>query len=252
MNGDILSDLASGLVGGLGFAPSANLGSDVAMFEAVHGTAPGIAGQDKANPTALVLSAAQMLRHLGEARAADDVEHALLLAMREGARTADLPGAGPALGTAAFADAVIARLGRRLDGWAARPATALRMPAVSAAPDFVVPATRRAVGADVFVESALDAESLGRALERLVEGTSMRLLMVSNRGTQLYPAAGARTDAVDHWRCRFVLRDADDMLDNERLLGLLSKVGRHFVWMHVEKLNEFDGAAGFTKAQGQA
>jgi isocitrate dehydrogenase len=222
------------------------------MFEAVHGTAPDIAGQDKANPTALILSAAAMLRHLGEGRAAEDVEHALLVALAEGARTGDLPGATPALGTRAFADAVVSRLGRRAAPSPPRGARPMRMPQVSADPDFVVPATRRALGADVFVESALDAESLGRALEAMVEGTSMRLVMVSNRGTQLYPSSGARTDTVDHWRCRFMLRDAEDMLDNERLLGLLSKIGRRFVWMHVEKLNEFDGAAGFTKAQGQA
>ena len=66
MNGDILSDLTSGLVGGLGFAPSANIGNDTAMFEAVHGSAPDIAGKNIANPTAIILSAAMMLRHIGD------------------------------------------------------------------------------------------------------------------------------------------------------------------------------------------
>jgi isocitrate dehydrogenase (NAD+) len=91
--GDIVSDLASGLVGGLGVAPSANVGLDAAVFEAVHGTAPDIAGQGKANPTALVLSAALMLRHLGESAAASAVEHAVLRVLAEGASlTPDLGG----------------------------------------------------------------------------------------------------------------------------------------------------------------
>src|SRR5271165_2234953 len=79
MNGDILSDLTSALVGGLGFAPSANLGNDVAIFEAVHGSAPKYAGKNVINPTAVVLSAVMMLRHLGEFEAAMDIEHAVLV-----------------------------------------------------------------------------------------------------------------------------------------------------------------------------
>ena len=92
MNGDILSDLASGLVGGLGFAPSANLGYDVAMFEAVHGTAPDIAGHDKANPTAMILSAVMLLRHLSEFTAAQQLEQALFVTLEQGVRTADVHG----------------------------------------------------------------------------------------------------------------------------------------------------------------
>jgi isocitrate dehydrogenase (NAD+) len=75
--GDIVSDLCAGLVGGLGVVPGANLGTDAAVFEAVHGSAPDIAGMNLANPTALLLSALMMLRHLGETAAADRIMHAL-------------------------------------------------------------------------------------------------------------------------------------------------------------------------------
>ncbi|MEO7229597.1 MAG: isocitrate/isopropylmalate family dehydrogenase [Candidatus Limnocylindrales bacterium] len=106
--GDIVSDLVAGLVGGLGVAPGANIGLDAAVFEAVHGSAPKYAGLDKANPTALILSGALMLRHLGHPDAADRVETALREVIAEGvATTYDL--GGPA-GTAAFADAIVARL----------------------------------------------------------------------------------------------------------------------------------------------
>ena len=107
--GDIVSDLAAGLVGGLGVAPGANIGPDYAMFEAVHGSAPDLAGQDVANPMGLILSAVMMLRHIGEPAAADRIEGALTQVLREGRTvTRDLGGAA---GTRAMAEAVISKLG---------------------------------------------------------------------------------------------------------------------------------------------
>ena len=106
--GDIVSDLAAGLVGGLGVAPGANIGTDAAVFEPVHGSAPKYAGQDRANPTALILSGALMLRHLGHPDAADRVERAVRDVIGEGRTlTYDLGGSA---GTQAFADAIVARL----------------------------------------------------------------------------------------------------------------------------------------------
>ena len=107
--GDIVSDLCAGLVGGLGVAPGANIGTEASVFEAVHGSAPKYAGMNKANPTALILSGVLMLRQLGEQEAAVRVETALRDVIAEGkATTHDL--GGPA-GTSQFADAIIARLG---------------------------------------------------------------------------------------------------------------------------------------------
>jgi len=105
--GDILSDLVSGLVGGLGLAPGANIGKDVAIFEAVHGTAPDIAGKGVANPGALLLAGCLMLDHVGERAAADRVRSALEQAIRDGVRTGDL---GGSVTTGEFTDAIIARL----------------------------------------------------------------------------------------------------------------------------------------------
>jgi isocitrate dehydrogenase (NAD+) len=107
--GDIISDLCAGLVGGLGVAPGANIGTEASVFEPVHGSAPKYAGMNKANPTAMILSGVLMLRHLGEQDAAVRVETALREVIAEGkATTYDL--GGPA-GTSQFADAIIARLG---------------------------------------------------------------------------------------------------------------------------------------------
>src|SRR5215208_6821957 len=107
--GDIVSDLAAGLVGGLGVAPGANIGEDGAVFEPVHGSAPKYAGQNKANPTALILSGALMLRHLGYADVGERVEGAVRRVIAEGrTTTSDLGGNA---GTREFADAVIEQLG---------------------------------------------------------------------------------------------------------------------------------------------
>jgi isocitrate dehydrogenase (NAD+) len=107
--GDIVSDLAAGLVGGLGVAPGANIGDDAAVFEPVHGSAPKYAGQNRANPTAMILSGALMLRHLGYAEAGERVERAVREVIAEGrTTTSDLGGSA---GTREFADSVIERLG---------------------------------------------------------------------------------------------------------------------------------------------
>jgi isocitrate dehydrogenase (NAD+) len=107
--GDIVSDLCAGLVGGLGVAPGANIGTEAAVFEPVHGSAPKYAGLNKANPTALILSGVLMLRHLGEQAAAEQVEAALREVIADGRRTTyDLGGEA---GTSQFADAIIERLG---------------------------------------------------------------------------------------------------------------------------------------------
>jgi isocitrate dehydrogenase (NAD+) len=106
--GDIVSDLAAGLVGGLGVVPGANLGANAAIFEAVHGTAPDIAGQDRANPMALLMSAILMLRHLALPDLADRIEAALLATLRAGIKTTDIGGTA---GTKEFTRAVAERVG---------------------------------------------------------------------------------------------------------------------------------------------
>jgi isocitrate dehydrogenase (NAD+) len=110
--GDIVSDLCAGLVGGLGVVPAANLGTGIGVFEAVHGSAPDIAGKNLANPTALLLSALLMLQHIGEGEMASHIMTALGDVLSEGkVRTRDLGGTA---GTREFADAICARLGKRV------------------------------------------------------------------------------------------------------------------------------------------
>jgi len=105
--GDIVSDLAAGLVGGLGVAPGANVGDDAAVFEAVHGSAPDIAGQGLANPTALIRSSILMLEHLGRTEVAERIHRALLVVFERGIRTRDLGGSAS---TDEFTDAIVAEV----------------------------------------------------------------------------------------------------------------------------------------------
>jgi isocitrate dehydrogenase len=110
MNGDIMSDLTSALIGGLGFAPSANLGNDVAIFEAVHGSAPKYAGKDVINPTAVLGSSVMMLRHLGMFKEASAIENAILVTLESGVITRDIMGdGGKAASTTKYTDTIIAR-----------------------------------------------------------------------------------------------------------------------------------------------
>ena len=248
MNGDILSDLASGLVGGLGFAPSANIGYDVAMFEAVHGTAPDIAGQDRANPTAMLLSAVMMLRHLSEFTAAQDLEQALLATLLDGVHTGDVPGPTPVT-TRQFVEAVIANLGRSTN-WRSRPHQALKLREIHSSEVDHQPGARTKVGVDIFIESDDAPALIADRLHMLSGGTPFALQMVSNRGTQVWPESHAGPSCVDHYRCRFVLNQSGQW-SNESVVDLLARVGTRFRWMHVEKLEEHDGVATFTRAQGQ-
>lgn len=250
MNGDILSDLASGLIGGLGFAPGANLGSEVAIFEAVHGSAPKYAGKNVINPTAVLLSGVMMLRHLEEFDAAAAIEHSLLATLEQGIYTRDVRQEG-SVSTTAFTRRVIANLGRRAEQWKVRDYRPLHMHEFSPDPVFVREPSRRTVGVDIFVESGMSAKELGPNLEALCAETPLRLKMISNRGTKVYPDTGAMTDCVDQWRCRFVLKVASADLNDRTLFDLLGRVAQVHRWMHVEKLQEFDGQAGYSRAQGE-
>ncbi|MGE0403670.1 MAG: NADP-dependent isocitrate dehydrogenase [Kofleriaceae bacterium] len=250
MNGDILSDLTSGLVGGLGFAPGANIGNEVAIFEAVHGSAPKYAGKNVINPTAVLQSAIMMLRHLDELAAARTIEEALYVTLESGIYTRDVRPAG-SVSTTAFTDAIIDNLGKRPERSRSRDVRALVLPVLDEVPDYRRVKTRRTVGVDVFIEADASPEALGTEVSTLADGLPVQLKMISNRGTKVYPSTGALPACVDHWRCRFVLRDGHTALNDDVITALLGRMGGLHRWMHVEKLEEINGKPGFTKAQGE-
>ncbi len=264
LNGDIVSDLASGLVGGLGFAPSGNYGDDVAIFEAVHGSAPKYAGKDVINPTALILSSLMMLRHIGEPGAADMIENAVLVTLEEGkAVTQDLArqtggDVERAASTTGFTDSIIGNLGKQPATVPARAGadrtagagTAPARPRWSYGAEVSAGVPRTTVGVDVFLETWEPADTAGAALEALA-GDALRLQMISSRGTMVWPSTGLKPDSVGLLRCRFVVREEGAEASDADIAALVLRVGERFAWTHLEKLHVFAGEDGFTKAQGQ-
>jgi isocitrate dehydrogenase len=257
MNGDIISDLAAGLVGGLGIAPSSNLGDHVAMFEAVHGSAPQIAGKDLANPTALLSAAIMLLRHISAFEVAEEIEQALFITLAEGKNlTGDLSPRGHGVGTRTFTDQLIANLGRHSN----LPSRNYSQIALKAWPELTAhtePNTRELVGIDVFLESDLRAEQLGAELELVAEDTPFRLNGVSNRGVQVYPSTGGQTFLVDHFACRFMLKHPIPLTHTTangqaEISYLVQRIGTKFTWMHIEKLQRFDGKDAFERPQGES
>jgi len=251
MNGDILSDLSSALIGGLGFAPSANIGNDVAIFEAVHGSAPKYAGKNVINPTAVILSGVLMLRYLGHFEQASAIEHAIFVTLESGVLTGDVLGYDRGTPTTEYTDAIIGNLGKRSATWTVRDVRPLQLPKIDPAPDYVKATTRAVVGLDVFVESPMTAAELGASLMELTHDTRLSLKMISSRGTKVFPPTGALTESGDHFRCRFIIKEAPGDLPDEDVNQLLARISRRHIWMHIEKLQEFDGELGFTRDQGE-
>ncbi len=248
MNGDILSDEGSALVGGLGFAPSANLGDDAAIFEAVHGSAPKYADKNVINPTALILSSVLLLRHLEEFEVARKVEEAVLVTLEEGkVPTRDVVGEAVASSTSAFTDEVIRNLGRSPAKLPRRDYRPLKMPR---RPTLPVAPLRQYEGLDVFLETPTPPGKLGEELRSLVEGTPFVLGGISNRGTRTWPETGAMTDLVDHTQVRFLLRSPAADFPSEAVRTLLTRLEGAYRWMHLEVLQRFGTFQGYTRSQG--
>ena len=266
--GDIISDVVAQLTGSVGLAGSANIGDRGALFEAIHGSAPDIAGRDVANPSGLLQAAVLMLMHLGQRDVAVQVHNAWLCALEDGLHTADIyrPDSSHArLTTTAFADAVIARLGQTPQQLAAMPAEAPAVPpapAPAALPSLYgrTAVVQQLVGIDVFLRwDGKQADELGRQLEALT-GHRLQLKLITNRGVKVYPDGHPETFCTDHWRCRFVA--ASSLVSGSRLeftpvpfldvLALLhSFVDYHFYIIKTEHLYLMDGQRAFSLGQGE-
>ena len=207
---DLLSDIAGQVAGSVGISGSANIGRGHAMFEAVHGSAPDIAGRGVANPSGLVNAAVQMLVHLGEASIAERIANAWLATLESGMHTADLYREGLSereVTTEEFTDALIARLGaipERL-----RPATfeTRRITIPEPTPVTVV---RERAGIDVYLcwdEAGRDPAQLVSRVEAATAGASLGLTLITNRGVTVHPTRNPGAAVSDHWRCRFLPRE---------------------------------------------
>jgi isocitrate dehydrogenase len=251
--GDVLSDVAAQIAGSVGLAGSANIGTECAMFEAIHGSAPRRAGQNMANPSGLLQGAILMLVHIGQQEVAEKVQNAWLKTLEEGIHTYDIFKEGVSkqkVGTAEFADAVIERLGKKPDVLqpVAYQGSMLKLkPYVRKAA-----ASKELVGCDVFMQwPSNDPHELAGIIENAMEGT-WKLIMISNRGTAVWPSYTPETFCTDHWRCRFVSAKPDVALNKKMVIRLLEKVNNAGLdFIKTEHLYNFDGKPGYSLGQGQ-
>lgn len=256
LQGDIISDLCAGLVGGLGFAPSANIGDHISIFEAVHGTAPDIAGKNIANPTALLLSGLAMLRHLGLTENAAVIENALLYTLETGIHTGDFGDkTKPSVNTTAFAEAIINNFGKT-------PAQGTK-PVIPNAPGTPAPlqlsenlmmsskeaGEEKIIGVDMFIESTEQPESIA---QKCVHhgGIKFKLLNISNRGTQVWPTGSKYTNLVNQYNLRFEGLN-DQALNQQDIIGLYVSLSADFKICSLELLNMWGDKKAYSMAQGQ-
>ena len=256
LQGDIVSDLCAGLVGGLGFAPSANIGDHISIFEAVHGTAPDIAGKNIANPTSLLLSGLSMLRHLGLMEKAIMIENALLYTLESGVHTGDFGDKSiPSVNTTVFAQAIIDNFGKQP---AHNPRPML--------PNFQVTPTNfklahnpmlqsnlqdphKIVGVDFFIEINEQPQFIAEKCLAHTTAT-LKLTTITNRGTQVWPTGSIFTNLVNQFRCRFETVN-DIPLSQEEVVNLYSALSKDFKICSLEILNMWADKKAYSLAQGQ-
>jgi isocitrate dehydrogenase len=256
LQGDIISDLCAGLVGGLGFAPSANIGDHIAIFEAVHGTAPDIAGKNIANPTALLLSGITMLRHLGLMENAATIENALLYTLELGIHTGDFGDKKtPSVSTTDFAQNIINNFGK-IPKHGAKPILA-NMPVTETMFKLLINTMMESkggldetiVGADLFIESNEQPNAIAEKCLRHA-GYKFKLISISNRGTQVWPTGSVYTNLVNQYNVRFESVD-DKPLNQQDIFGLYISLSGDFKICSSELLLMLGNKKAYSLAQGQ-
>lgn len=257
--GDIISDVAAQITGSVGLGGSSNVGEDVAMFEAIHGSAPDIAGQDIANPSGLLNGAIMMLVHIGQPEVAEKVSNAWMKTLEDGIHTGDIYQEGVSsklVGTQEFAKAVIERIGQK-------PAkmTPAEFDKTDGKEDNMgaikltkrKPTKKELIGLDVFIdwkENNRDANVIGDKL-RSVDADGVKMQLITNRGVKVYPDGMKETFCSDHWRVRFFNADQSPITHGQ-VLDILKQVeGLGFDFIKTENLYTFDGERGFSLAQGE-
>ena len=252
--GDIVSDIAAEVTGSVGLGGSSNVGIGGAMFEAIHGSAPDIAGKGVANPSGLLLGAIMMLVHIGQGDVAEKIHNAWFKTLEDGIHTGDIYREGESkkrVGTKEFGDAVVERLGQKPTtmkpaSYPAGEGKAIKVPELRAP----APVKQEMSGIDVFVQSHDAPNVLADKINNL--GLPLVLQNISNRGTTVWPNGNPSTYCVDHYRLRFK-RDKEGgktitLTDSMAVQYKLAEAG--FLIAKTENLFLFDGKRGYTVSQG--
>ncbi len=258
--GDIISDIAAQIAGSVGMGGSSNIGDQCAMFEAIHGSAPTIAGKNMANPSGLINGAIMMLVHIGQPEVAAKIHNAWLRTIESGIHTGDIfkPDVSKyKVGTQEFTNALIERLGKLPTYF--EPVSYQSLPSQVFTRESLrkPPKHKQLVGVDVFLDwtgpgGEGTANQLGEQVKRIsVEG--LQLKMITNRGVKVYPDGMPETFCTDHWRCRFVSSQATgSTITHAQIVGLLQAVAQSGLdSIKTENLYTFDGKLGYSLGQGE-
>lgn len=249
--GDILSDVAAQIAGSVGLAGSANIGDHGAMFEAIHGSAPRRAGQNVANPSGLLLGAVQMLVHIDQTNAAENIHNGWLRTLEEGVHTYDIFKEGLSkqkVGTREFAQAVVKRLGKKPEQLP--PVSYKHFPPahpvhLSEAPQ----ETRRLVGIDVFIYHKGPLELFFSRISHIAVGP-LKLKMITNRGVRVWPQGQPETFCIEQWRCRFLGDEGKAVSQNDLIQVLHAFDHINIDLIKSEHLYHFGGKPGYSSAEG--
>lgn len=257
--GDILSDVAAQVAGSVGIAGSANIGNHVAMFEAIHGSAPIIAGKNIANPSGLLNAAIQMLIHINQPESATLIENAWLKTLEDGIHTADIYSSEfskEKVGTSQFSQAVIKRLGQKPTHFTPanyQPGSYTKIECYGE--PVAVKSKKELVGIDIFIDNPHDipAQDIAKQLNDLSK--KLQLIVLSSRGLKVWPNSTIESPYVRHMSCRFQsAKDINQLkpIHHEDIIQLLSEINKAgFDVIKTENLYLFDGQVGFSLAQGQ-
>lgn len=250
--GDVVSDIAAQISGSVGLAGSANIGEVCAMFEAIHGSAPTIAGQNIANPSGLLKAAIMMLNHIGQQDVAETIKNAWLCTIEDGIHTADIYKEGISrelVGTSAFAAAVISRLGlkpKSLKAAEYEKGVLLNLPKYQRK----APTNKVLKGVDIFIDwKGAEVNKLAERLQKL--NRDIRLSMITNRGVKVWPNGFEETFCTDHWRCRFEVSNGKPAEKGSIPILLSQALDENIDVIKTENLYEFDGVKGYSLGQGQ-
>jgi isocitrate dehydrogenase len=251
--GDIISDIAAQVAGSVGLAGSANIGEECALFEAIHGSAPTIAGQNLANPSGLIQGAVQMLTHIGQTETAETIQNAWLKTIEDGYHTQDIfteDNSKEKVGTKEFADRVIQNLGQKPSQLI--PVHFAKELQITLPKYHRKPAQKKELlGVDLFMHwQGKDPNELAAMVKEIMT-EEVHLTMITNRGIKVYPDGFSETFCTDHWRCRFKPKD-NISINPSVIIDLMQKaLINNLDVIKTENLYAFDGKPAFSLGQGQ-
>lgn len=251
--GDIISDVAAEVSGSVGLAGSSNIGNNFAMFEAIHGSAPDIAGKNIANPSGLLNAAVMMLLHIGQPVVASLVHNAWAATIEAGIHTGDIFNATSKerVGTREFAQAVIKRLGELPKSLKSVNYKESNKSGAHHTNNLAVATGERTlVGADIFINWSGDIESIAKKLKLLAQEAGFELHNICNKGLKVWPDYVPGMNLTDQFNCRF--KHSASKVTNSDIASLALKMSQAQIeFIKIENLYEYGGRLGYTLGQGE-